>query len=266
MALPTEDGSPSIILPRTVDTLGRIYFEGMGGMGAGPQDSASISRYDRTTGTIEVVGKAWQTPPVVTRSGDNISMSLVRMAPNDDWAVGPDGRVAVIRANGYYVEWLMPGGEVVTGPETPFQARTISYSDKEANLEETSTAGLGISISRNSAGATSMQMSRGGFGMGGDEPAVEDQTWAETFPPFRTRRTVVSPTDHAWVERWLPVDQEPRIDIFGPDGVRKGSVAIPRNRRLIGFGEGPDRADVAYFVRTDEVDLQWLERFRVVWE
>ena len=46
-------------------------------------------------------------------------MSRPRMVPNDDWAVGGDGRMAVVRANGYYVEWLMPDGTVVTGPETP---------------------------------------------------------------------------------------------------------------------------------------------------
>jgi hypothetical protein len=160
----------------------------------------------------------------------------------------------------------MPGGEVVTGPETPYEVIPISYADKEADLDESTGAGLSISIMRNSSGGTQMQMQRGGsLGGGGDDPSVEDQTWGEDFPAFRNRRSVVSPANDVWVLRWLPADQEPMMDVFGSDGVLKGSVIIPRDRRLIGFGSGPEGAGVAYFVRTDEVDLQWLERYRVVW-
>jgi hypothetical protein len=264
MALPTEDGSPSIIMPRALDASGRIYFEAMGGFGQGPSDSVGISRYQRPTGMTETVAMAWRTEPLVTRSGGNVRMSLPRMVPNDDWAVGSDGRVALVRAKGYFVEWHLPDGQVVIGPETPYEALTISYADKEADLEQSSGAGLTISIMQSGSGATNMQMSRGGSRGGGDGPSVEDQEWGETFPPFRNRRSMVSPLNEVWVQRWLPVDQPPRMDVFGPDGVLKGFVITPENSQLIGFGQGPAGGDVAYFVRTDEVDLKWLERYRVV--
>jgi hypothetical protein len=266
MALPDEEGVPTILIPRSVDGLGRIYFEQMGGMGEGPQDSMSVARYDRRAGRTEVVARAWRTPPTITRSsGNNVRMSLPRMMPSDDWAVAPDGSIAIIRANGYYVEWHRPDGNVVTGPQTSYEVHTVSQADKEANLEESSTAGLAVMISQNSSGGTSMQMSRGGFGMGGgDEPTIDDYEWAETFPPFRQRRSIVSPSGEVWVQRWLPAGEPARMDVFGPDGVRKGSVLIPEDSQLIGFGSGPDGASTAYVVRTDEVDLQWLERYRVI--
>ena len=264
MALPTDDGSMSIIIPRQLDNSGRMYFESMGSFGQGPSDSIGVARYDRSTNETETVARTWRTEPIMTRSGDNVSMSLPRMVPNDDWAVGPDGRVAVIRANGYFVEWHMPDGQVTTGPETPFEALDISYADKEADLEASSGAGLSVAIMRDNSGATNMQMSRGGFRGGGDDPTVEDREWGETFPPFQNRRAVVSPQNEVWVMRWLPVDQPPRMDVFGPDGVLKGSVVIPEDSQLIGFGEGSGGAEVAYFVRTDEVDLKWLERYRIV--
>jgi hypothetical protein len=186
------------------------------------------------------------------------------MVPNDDWAVGTDGRVAVVRANGYYVEWRMPDGQVITGPETPYETLPISYADKEDDLERNRGEGLSVNIIRSSSGDTNMQMSRGGSPGGGeDEPSVEDQEWGETFPPFQNRRAVVSPSNDVWVLRWLPVDRPPMMDVFGPDGVLKGSVIIPDDSRLIGFGRN---AAVAYFVRADEVDLQWLGRYRVVWQ
>ena len=269
MALPTEDGSPSIILPRAVDNAGRIYFEGMGGgLAQGSADSANVSRYDRSTNTTTVVAKTWRTPSIVTRSGNSVRMSRPRMVPDDDWAVGPDGRVAVIHGDGYSVEWVMTDGSVVSGPETPFEALPISYADKEADLERSSGGdGLSVAIMRDNSGATNMQMSRGGFRGGGDPPSVEDQEWGETFPPFQTRRSLVSPSNDVWVLRWLPGDRPQMMDVFGSDGVLKGSVVIPERSQLIGFGKGPGGGgEVAYFARTDDVDLKWLERYRVVRE
>lgn len=265
MALPTEEGMPTIILPDALDGSGRIYYQSMGGMRGGPQDSVSISRYDRATNTSEIIARAWRTEPIITSSGENVSMSRPRMVPNDAWAVGGDGRVAVVRANGYFVEWLMPDGSVVTGPETPFEAIEISYADKEANLEETSSSGLSISVMMTSSGGTNMQMSRGGSMGGGDGPTVEGETWGETFPPFMDRGAVVSPANDVWVRRWLPVARDPLMDVFGSDGVLKGSVIAPRDAELVGFGQGPSGNEVAYFVRTDEVGLQWLERYRIIW-
>ena len=195
MALPgSDDGPPSIIIPEAVDGLGRLYHQTIGGFGQGPRDSTIVNRYDRARNTSETIVSLWQTAPIVTRSGDNVSMSLARMVSNDDYAVGADGRVAVVRANGYFVEWHMPDGQVVTGPETPYEVLPISYADKEADLEASTGAGLAVSIMRNSSGGTQMGMSRGGFGgRGGDDPAVEDQEWGETFPPSRMTAPLCHP-------------------------------------------------------------------------
>ena len=106
-----------------------------------------------------------------------------------------------------------------------------------------------------------MQMSRGGSG---DTPAVEDQNWGETFPPFRTGRSAITPSNEVWVMRWHPVDRSAEMDIFGPDGIKKGSVEIPADSRILGFGTGGGTGEFAYFVRTDEVGLQWLSRHRVI--
>lgn len=264
MAVASEGNPMSIIMPEAVDGLGRIYHRGMGGFGPGPADSSFVTRYDRSTQSSETVAAIWKTEPTITRSGGgNVRRTLPRMVPNDDWAVAPDGRIAVIRANGYMVEWHLPDGQVVTGPENLYEELPISYADKEAELENSSGAGLSVSVMRSSSGAAQMQMSRGGMRGVGDGPTVESEVWGETFPPFQNGRSVASPSNEVWVRRWLPLDQPPTMDIFGPDGVLKGSVTIPENSQLVGFGQGPGGEDVAYFVRTDEVDLQWLGRYRV---
>ncbi len=264
MASTGEGGQMSIILPSGVDDAGRIYFGASGSNLDGPPDSTSVLRHDRSTEATETLVNLWRTPPVVTRSGGNVSMMLPRMVPNDDWAVGSDGRVAVVRANGYRVEWYMPDGQVVTGPEIPFEPLAIGQADKEAELAAPRSGGMTIQMSMGSSGERSMQMSRGGGSRSGDGPQIDDFEWSETFPPFRSGRARVSAKNEVWVLRWLSVDHTPAMDVFDAEGVLQGRVELPPGSNLIGFGQTPDGAEVAYFTRADEFDLLWLERYRIV--
>ncbi len=108
-----------------------------------------------------------------------------------------------------------------------------------------------------------MTMSRGIF-RGGDLPQVGDFEWGEYLPRFRPNRTMVSPRGEAWVEPFLPVDSLPRVEVFDEAGVRRGAIMLPPGRRVIGFGEIREGHEVVYLTRTDEFDLRWLERYRVV--
>jgi hypothetical protein len=264
MALPTEEGPPSLLLPRTVDDAGRLYFTAAGRLGEGSFDSTAVVRYDRATARMDTVARLWRPEARVQRSGGNVRVSGIMMEGRDDWAVGSDGRVAVLRANGYSVDWHLPDGAVVSGPQNPYEALPISRADKEAYLEESSSSGLMVMTTSSSSGESSTRMSRGGSFGGGGRPSIDDSEWAETFPPFRPDRSRVSPAGEVWVQRWLPSDQPQRMDVFDSTGILKGSVEIPERSRLIGFGKGSGDGEVAYLVRTDDLGLQWLERHRVV--
>jgi hypothetical protein len=41
-------------------------------------------------------------------------------------------------------------------------------------------------------------------------------------------------------------------------------VDLPEGRELIGFGTTANGDPAVYLVRTDEFDLKWLERYRVL--
>ena len=264
MAIPREDGAPSFLLPRAVDERGRLYFMASGALGQGPPDSTAVARYDRTTARTDTVARLWRPEARVQRSGGNVRVSGIMMEGRDDWAVGPDGRVAVLRANGYAVEWRLPDGTVVAGPSHDFEPLPISQADKEAYLEESSGGGLMVMTTSSSSGESSTRMSRGGSFGGGGRPSIDDSEWAETFPPFRPDRSRVSPAGEVWVQRWLPADEQQRMDVFDSTGILRGSVEIPEGSRLIGFGKGSGAGEVAYLVRNDDLGLQWLERYRVV--
>jgi hypothetical protein len=131
-------------------------------------------------------------------------------------------------------------------------------------LAEIRTSGISSTAAVSQDGSVQrMTMSRGLF-RGGDVPDIGDYEWEENLPPFRPSRTLVSPRGEVWVERWLPVDSFPRIEVFGEDGIRRGPMILPPGRRVIGFGETLEGGETVYLARTDEYDLRWLERYRVV--
>lgn len=264
MATASENGRFEIVMPRHLDRDGRIYFTGSRGMDEGPPDSTLVSRYDRTTGEAETVGWIWRPEPIVTRSGNTMRTMSVQMAARDDWAVGPEGQFAIVRADGYVVEWRYPDGRVVFGPPNPVETPRISEDDKYAYLDQRTSAGLMMMMSSSSSGAMEVSMSRGGGGMGGGEPDLTEFEWAEEYAPFRPDRSRVSPDGELWVERWLPPSQNPQMDVFDGEGVKVGTVDLPEGREMIGFGHTSDGASAVYLVRTDEFDLKWLERYRVI--
>lgn len=261
-----REGSPLVIIqPRFVDDEGRLYFVGGFWSGDQPQDSLQISRFDRSTGEMETLGWAWRTPPIVTRIDGGVRTSQVQMAPRDDWAAGPDGSFAIIRANGYSVEWHLPDGRLVLGPATQVETPAITDEDKYAYLEAPGPAGLQVSVFGGSDGAVDVSMSRrGGGGRSRDEIDLTRNEWAEVYPPFRPERSRISPWGELWVQRWFHPREVPLMDVFDRNGERLGSVELPQGRRQVGWGTTAAGDPALYLVRTDEFDLKWLERYRIV--
>ena len=267
LAQQTESGRMLLLLPRFVDARGRIYFQGqsmgMGmGMGASMPDSAYIARYDRGTGAIDTMGMV-KLPEMEreTSGAGMVSIGPRPMTPQDEWAVGPDGTAAVVRASDYSVDYYRPDGSFVDGPPNTVEPLSVGQAEKEEWVNGRGADGISVGVMMNASGGRSMTLSRGGgMGMGGgDAPGVDDYEFPDVLPVFRQGRMRVAPNGDTWVERWMQADSPPTFEIFDPQGVRVGTVQLPEGRRLIGFGDG-----TIYVVRIDEVDLRWLERYRVV--
>ena len=78
-----------------------------------------------------------------------------------------------------------------------------------------------------------------------EKPLVSDAGWERVTIP------------HSW-NAHDPFDDVPSYDVFDSWGARVGTVKLPPNGRLVGFGRNS-----AYVVRTDEDDLQYLQRYRL---
>lgn len=254
-------------MPRVADARGRIYFEGagiaMGPNGPVTADSAPISRYDRATRRIDTV--AWIALPKnnaqVSASGNggrremNVRIgSRVPFAARDAWTVLPNGHVVVARVRDYHVDVYGPGGLLARGPVVAYSPIRVGNAEKEEYRQLMKSGGGGIAITRTSE--------QGGAGparnaqSAGPTPFEEPAEWPTVKPAFSEIHA--TPTGETWVLRHRRAgDDVPVYDVFSPAGRHTARVVLPRRTRVVGFGNG-----AVYTVRSDDDDLQYLQRFR----
>jgi hypothetical protein len=259
MGEPRPGSTLVLALPQGIDAQGRVYTRAMGGgFGGELPDSGAILRVDRETRSVDTVASFKLQDRIQTTSGGAnnraVSIESVPLSAEDAWGVAPDGSVVVARSSDYQVEWIGPDGTLTRGPATPFVPVTIGTAEKEEYVASTgrSGGGIGISVSVNN-GAMQMNFARGA---GGRPREIDNYQWPETKPPFYSGRLDVDGMGRAWVRRHVAAGEDATYDVFGRDGVRVGTVTLPNDRRVIGFGGG-----TVYAVMYDEFDLNYLERY-----
>ena len=265
--LMSQDGeSMKLVIPEGTDRYGSVYFQarnfsmGAGGPGGLP-DSALVVRWNPATDRTDTVAALTQPERKIQRGGGNVMMMPIPFSPSDAWAVSWDGTVGVARGHGFRVEWTDTDGAATVGNEVEYQPLVIGQADKDEWLEaRANPAGGGMFIT----------MSAGGGGGGGgnvraapaprgarmEGPQVADEDWPEVKPPFPPSAVSATPEGRLWVLRHVSPGAPPEYDVFDGNGDRVGTVTLAENSRVVGFGNG-----VVYVARTDDDDLQWLERY-----
>lgn len=250
------DGRPTTLMPRFLDAQGHIYFRLSAYTPGQMPDSAFVARYDRASERVDTLGTLRVPKLEFERVGNNMVMTRGPLMPMDDWAVALDGAVAIARAADYSIEWILPDGTVKRGSSTPYREVDITNAERERWADEAFANQLSMMAATSRDGSVSRSQFRRG---GGSRPDLEPIEWPDALPPFKADRSHISPLGDLWVERYQEVGAAPVVDVFDRQGNRKCEVVLPLGRRVIGFGDG-----VVYLARTDEFDLQWLERYRIV--
>jgi hypothetical protein len=262
-SLPIAQGTPggpggfSLIIPRATDAQGRIYYQPMGG---GPRaDSAPVVRWDRAAGKFDTLTLV-KLPAMITKSSGGPNNRRQSQRPptypvQDAWTVGADGRLAVVRAPVYRVDWVV-GGKRVVGKPIPASPVPVRDAEKREYLAETAANGLSVSVENNN-GSVSMRFGRGRQGPGDDDeqPDLAGQEWPATKPAV-TGVLTVDPAGRLWVERSVPAGAARSYDVVGPDGAVTMRVGLPNGRRLIAVG-----ARGAYARHVDADGINYLERY-----
>ena len=267
---PAQEGTGpmSLLSARGVDGEGNLYFLDRGLRTPSPDgrafsgsfetpDSGTVMRYRLATGKTEPVGKVALAKMNVEASGGGGQQRIMMrsanpFAPQDDWTAGLDGRIAVVRHAPFRVEWLAPNGQRVVGPEIAYRPIPVTDGDKEnfRNASRNSSNRISVAIGGPGGGAPPRQI---------DRPLPDPTDWPEVKPPFPSNAATVAPDGRLWVLRHRAAeDRVPSYDVFDSYGKQVGTVKLPAGTRLAGFGRNS-----AYVVRTDEDDLQYLQRYKL---
>ncbi len=258
-----EPGREMILaIPLAIDGRGHIHTRSAGTMGvsAPASDSVAIVRLDRVTMTAEPVAMVKREDRQTRARGrsainQSVEVTAVPLSPEDAFGVAADGRVAVARVGDYHLEWHAVDGSVIRGPAIAYEPVPVRTAEKEQWARERNRAGGGIEISVEiTNGSTRMSFARGGLLP--DDEDLDRYDWPAVKPPFYAGPIPVDGLDRAWVRRHLSAVERPVYDVFGADGRRLGSVRLPANRQVVGFGDG-----VFYAVAWDDFNLAYLERY-----
>lgn len=253
---------------RTSDARGRVYGEGssisQGSDGRPvPADSVPLVRYDRATRDLDTLAyiKLPKSNTQVSGGGSNMQVRIGGanpLAARDEWTVFPDGRVAIVRAADYHVDFILPDGSRRSGGRIAYTPVRMSAAEirYEEGLRNAARANqMSISMMNNNGQITrSAQM-----GPPPNAPPLEPLTdWPEVKPPFRSGPVSVwaRPNGELWVRRTENAQARGTLyDVITPQGTVAYQVRIQDGWTLVGFG-----ANTIYTTRKDEDDLQYLQR------
>lgn len=189
-------------------------------------------------------------PESVTNSAGGARVTAIkRFSPADGMATAADGRIAVVRAEPYRVEWWRGGQRLAQGPVIPYDALKVTDADRA----EAEKARAQVSMP---GGIRVMQSD----GKGGQKPVdvgslVPPMQMAETKPAFDPMQLRIDTRGRVWVRRYTAPGADHVYDIFEGEGRRVDRVQLPQDSALAGFGKG-----VVYVVRTDADELLYLGR------
>jgi hypothetical protein len=129
----------------------RFDFRGRGPGGSGPMvppempDSAPIFRIDLATRKVDTLAYIKTQKIKMNVSQDENGRMTMTSEINplpvvDEWAVTPDGSIAVIRGRDYHVDWINSDGTKTSSPKIPFEWQRLSDEDKVAFIDSVKAA------------------------------------------------------------------------------------------------------------------------------
>ena len=243
------------LFPRTVDARGRFYGTSPirldNGVRSTP-DSLPVVRWAPGGATDTVLKLPAESQGLTVfrmeQRGGSANVTAPRrraFAGTDLWSVAPDGRMALVHADPYHLEWIGADGRRTRGPTIAYQPVRVTQRDKEEWAD------------RQTRGQMVMRTDQGTRTMRPPRPNLAEVEFPEFKPPFEAVR--VAPSGEVWAQVSQPAGSDRQLyDVFDAQGRRVRQVELAPGRRLLGFGRG-----TLYAVRLDEDDLQWVERYRL---
>ncbi|HWG33019.1 MAG TPA: hypothetical protein VN650_02535 [Gemmatimonadaceae bacterium] len=104
-------------------------------------DSAPIIRFDLNERRADTAGYIKVPAPHVSMNSSEgrmrVTMQMNPLSVTDEWALLPDGNIAVVRGADFRVDLLKPDGTLVKGEKIPFEWQRLTDSSKQAIVDST---------------------------------------------------------------------------------------------------------------------------------
>jgi hypothetical protein len=263
-----------------------------------PPDSAALVRFDLATRKLDTV--TWFKIPKVEMNivrapngGIRMTSSFNPLPQGDDWAILPDGTIALVRGRDFHVDWVGPQG-ITSAPKIPFDWERLSDERKVVIVDSAKVAvekarATGQLVIRGPEGAAREGAPREGPPAGGAGPGSAGTMTVTTngnttvtavgaggggpLPPL----TMIAPSDlpdykpaftpgstradadgNLWIRTSQNVDGRPVYDVVNRKGELIDRVQLPQNRVLAGFG-----ANGVVYLAVRDLTTAHLEKARI---
>ncbi len=130
---------------RAPPDFGALARAAQAGLPPAPPDSAALVRFDLTTRKLDTA-TFFKTPKInvnVTRTSDggmNVQTTVNPLPQGDDWALLPDGTIALVRTRDFHVDWLSTDGTITSSPKIPFNWERLTDEGKVAFIDSAKIA------------------------------------------------------------------------------------------------------------------------------
>lgn len=158
----------------------------------------------------------------------------------------PDGWLAVAYQDPYRVDWRSPDGKWIRGAPVDEEPVDMTFLERCAAAQGWSFRGVGM-CSREDLAEREFPDILPPFVRAGSTERSGDRTAVLQGTPDRRLLVRRTPTSKTFMYSIY--------DVFDRTGARTGSIRLPGDQAVLGFGERS-----IYTIRTDEVDLQWVRR------
>lgn len=288
MALPSPRDAPFMVggpfgIPG-FDPRGRIVYRGsaltvrnQGGVPAADiappsgqfADSAPVYRIDLASRARETLSYITVPKQSVSSARDKtgkftgMAILVNPMTLVDEWALMPDGRVAIVRGADFHVDWLELDGRWVSTPKIPFNWERLDDDGKVRVLDSTKVEAdktrenLKQAIEANPGDANKMATSAGLPGVmivatnpdgASGRPTqevmvpttnmVDAKSVADYRPAFRMGAVRADAEGNLWVRTTAPTDGGAIYDVINGKGQLVDRVKLPFGRVIAGFARG----------------------------
>lgn len=228
------------------------------------RDSAPIVRFDLNAKRADTVAFVKIPKVVVTtiEESNGRFKTMVRRDPLptvDDWAVLPDGTIALIRGGDFHIDWIDVNGRRSSSAGIPFPWRRLTTEAKAAFMDSVRYA------TDTAVAAQRIRLAERFEGTGVEPPEPMEPEFVSagelptTFPAFEANSTRADPYGVLWIRTTQRIGGEPVYYLVDRKGTAIDRVQLPPGRTIAGFGQN----HTIYLTSVDSSGGVRLERARV---